>query len=50
MQQEKIFGIKFYSEYKANRGETPEDLIPQFDLIKKCVKSFNIPSIRDRRI
>ena len=39
------FRNKIYSQYKANRGETPEDLIPQFDLIKKCVKAFNIPQL-----
>ncbi len=39
------FRNKIYSAYKANRGETPEDLIPQFDLIKKCVSAFNIPQI-----
>ena len=37
------FRNKIYSEYKANRGDTPDDLIPQFDLIKKCVKAFKIP-------
>ena len=31
------FRNKIFPEYKANRGETPEDLIPQFDLIKQCV-------------
>ena len=36
---------KVYKDYKANRGETPEDLIPQFDLIKNCVKAFNIPQL-----
>ena len=39
------FRNKIYKEYKANRGETPDDLIPQFDLIKKCVKAFNIPQL-----
>ena len=39
------FRNKIYKDYKANRGETPEDLIPQFDLIKKCVKAFNIPQL-----
>ena len=39
------FRNKIYSQYKANRGETPEDLIPQFDLIKKCVKSFKLPQL-----
>ena len=28
------FRNKIYLDYKANRGETPEDLIPQFSLIK----------------
>ena len=39
------FRNKIYPQYKANRGETPEDLIPQFDLIKKSVQAFNIPQI-----
>jgi len=39
------FRNKIYKDYKANRGETPEDLIPQFDLIKKCVSAFNIPQL-----
>ncbi len=39
------FRNKIYSEYKANRGEAPEDLIPQFPLIRECVKSFNIPQL-----
>ena len=34
-----------YPEYKANRGETPEDLIPQFPLIRDAVKAFNLPCI-----
>ena len=36
------FRNKIYPKYKANRGETPEDLIPQFDLIKQSVSAFNI--------
>ena len=39
------FRNKIYSEYKANRGEAPDDLIPQFPLIRECVKSFNIPQL-----
>ena len=39
------FRNKIYKDYKANRGATPEDLIPQFDLIKNCVKAFNIPQL-----
>ncbi|MDC6448538.1 5'-3' exonuclease H3TH domain-containing protein, partial [Alphaproteobacteria bacterium] len=39
------FRNKIFKEYKANRGETPEDLIPQFDIIRECVDAFNIPQI-----
>ena len=39
------FRNKIYPDYKINRGETPEDLIPQFDLIKKSVKAFNVPQL-----
>ena len=39
------FRNKIYPEYKANRGEAPDDLVPQFPLIRECVKSFNIPQL-----
>ncbi len=39
------FRNKIFSEYKANRGEAPDDLVPQFPLIRECVKSFNIPQV-----
>ena len=39
------FRNEIYSEYKANRGVAPDDLIPQFPLIRECVKSFNIPQL-----
>ena len=41
----KTFRNDIYKEYKANRGEPPEDLIPQFRLIKDAVKAFGIPCI-----
>ena len=41
----KNFRNDIYSEYKANRTEAPEDLVPQFDYIRKSVKAFNLPSI-----
>jgi len=41
----KTFRNDIYSEYKANRTETPEDLIPQFEYIRKAVKAFSLPSI-----
>ena len=39
------FRNKIFPEYKANRGEAPDDLVPQFPLIRECVKSFNIPQL-----
>jgi DNA polymerase I len=39
------FRNEIYSDYKANRSETPEDLIPQFPLIRDAVKAFDLPSL-----
>lgn len=39
------FRNEIYPEYKANRDETPEDLIPQFDLIREATKAFDIPAL-----
>ena len=41
----KTFRNDIYKDYKANRGEPPEDLIPQFQIIKDSVKAFGIQSI-----
>ncbi len=41
----KNFRNEIYKDYKANRSEAPEDLIPQFEYIRKSVKAFNLPSI-----
>ena len=41
----KNFRNEIYKEYKANREDAPEDLIPQFDYIRKAVNAFNLPSI-----
>ena len=41
----KNFRNEIYSEYKANRSDAPDDLVPQFDLIRKSVLAFNLPSI-----
>ncbi|MFP6730569.1 MAG: DNA polymerase I [Alphaproteobacteria bacterium] len=39
------FRNDIYPEYKANRSETPEDLIPQFALIRDATRAFNLPCI-----
>jgi len=38
------FRNELYSEYKANRSEPPEDLIPQFALIERLIKEMNLPT------
>ncbi len=38
----KNFRHEIYSEYKAHRPPAPEDLIPQFPLIREAVTSLNI--------
>ncbi|GAB5387604.1 MAG: DNA polymerase I [Alphaproteobacteria bacterium] len=39
------FRNDIYPEYKANRSETPEDLIPQFPIIRETVRAFALPCI-----
>ena len=41
----KTFRNEIYSEYKANRSEAPDDLVPQFEYIRKSVLAFNLPSV-----
>jgi DNA polymerase-1 len=41
----KTFRNDIYPEYKANRGEPPEDLVPQFPLIRDATRAFNVPAI-----
>ena len=41
----KNFRNEIYSDYKANRSDAPEDLIPQFEYIRKSVVAFNLPCI-----
>ncbi len=39
------FRNKIYDQYKAHRPEPPEELIPQFALIREAVRAFNVPCI-----
>ena len=41
----KSFRNDIYPQYKANRSEAPDDLIPQFALIREATNAFNIPYI-----
>src|SRR5690606_29541917 len=42
---EKTFRNELYDQYKAHRPPAPEDLVPQFPLIRRCVSAFNTPCI-----
>ncbi len=41
----KTFRNALYDQYKANRTAPPEDLIPQFGLIRQATRAFNLPCI-----
>ena len=41
----KTFRNDLYPEYKANRSAPPEDLIPQFGLIREATRAFDLPCI-----
>ena len=41
----KSFRNDFYPEYKAHRPEPPEDLRPQFPLVRTATRAFNVPCI-----
>ncbi len=41
----KSFRNEIYPEYKAHRPPAPEDLVPQFPLVREAVKAFDIPAI-----
>lgn len=41
----KTFRNELYDLYKANRSAPPEDLVPQFGLIRHATRAFNLPCI-----
>jgi DNA polymerase-1 len=42
---EVTFRNKLYADYKAHRPPAPDDLIPQFALIREAVKAFDLPCL-----
>lgn len=41
----KSFRNEMYAEYKANRPPAPDDLVPQFSLVRDATRALNIPAI-----
>ncbi len=41
----KSFRNEIYDQYKANRPPPPEDLVPQFPLIRDATRAFSLPCI-----
>src|SRR5947208_783623 len=42
---ERTFRSEFYPAYKAHRPDPPDDLRPQFPLIREAVRAFDIPCL-----
>src|SRR5690349_5331311 len=42
---EKTFRTEMYPDYKAHRPDPPDDLIPQFPLIREAVHAFDLPCL-----
>ena len=42
----KNFRNDIYEEYKANREAPPEDLVPQFKLVRDATEAFDIPALQ----
>src|SRR5258708_11641879 len=43
---EVTFRNKLYPDYKAHRPPAPDDLIPQFSLIRDAVRAFDLPCLQ----
>ena len=41
----KTFRNEIFSEYKSHRPPPPDDLIPQFDIIREATRAMNIPAV-----
>jgi DNA polymerase-1 len=41
----KTFRSEIYPDYKANRSDPPEELIPQFELVREATKALSLPAL-----
>jgi DNA polymerase-1 len=46
---EDSFRKELYPDYKANRNEPPDDLIPQFPLMREAVRAFGLMPVEQER-
>ena len=46
----KTFRNRLYDAYKAHRPPPPDDLIPQFELVREATEAFGVPVDRARRL
>ena len=42
---EKTFRNALYDQYKAHRPPPPEDLIPQFAMVREATRAFGVPAL-----
>jgi len=45
---EQTFRTEMYPDYKAHRPDPPDDLKPQFGLIRQAVHAFNLPCLEQK--
>ncbi|MFD2371576.1 5'-3' exonuclease H3TH domain-containing protein [Brevibacillus sp. GCM10020057] len=43
--RESLIRSQWYDGYKSNRQAPPEELIPQFDLVKEVTEAFSVPNL-----
>lgn len=44
------FRNEIYDQYKANRPPAPDDLVPQFPMIRDATKAFSLPMIEEENV
>ena len=44
-QSERTFRNELYAQYKAHRPPPPEDLVPQFPLVREATRAFGVPCL-----